>query len=64
MFYDGIGWTDTWDSETSSTLPRAIKFSLTMASDNAQVSLDPTELVVPVLVATTTSVAEAQEPVL
>jgi len=64
MFYDGIGWTDTWDSEASSTLPRAIKFSLTMASENAQVSLDPTELVVPVLVTTTTSAAEAQETVL
>ncbi len=64
MFYDGIAWTDTWDSETSSTLPRAIKFSLTMASENAQVSLDPIELDVPVLVTTTTSAAEAQESAL
>lgn len=61
-YYDGTGWTDTWDSSTSSTLPTAIKFSLVLApltNDAANVTPAPVELVVPVLVTTATSAQQA-----
>lgn len=61
MFFDGTGWTDQWDSEATSTLPTAIKFSLTLVAPNPQVALEPIELVVPVLVTTPTSQAQALE---
>ena len=61
MFYDGSGWTDQWDSEATSTLPTAIKFSLTLAAPTPQSALEPIELVVPILVTTPTSQAQAQE---
>jgi type II secretion system protein J len=55
-FFDGTGWTDTWDSEATSTLPRALKLSLVMAPHNgSQSASSPIELVVPVLVRTTTA---------
>lgn len=58
-YYDGTEWTDTWDSTATSTLPTAIKFSLQLASnDPAQQSQDPIEIVVPVLVMTTTSASQ------
>lgn len=61
LFHDGTGWIEQWDSEATSTLPTAIKFSLTLAAPNTQVALDPIELVVPILVTTPTSQAQAQE---
>jgi hypothetical protein len=55
LFYDGTGWTDTWDSTVTSTLPTAIKFRLQLASQSTNAA--PIELVVPVFVTTTTSAA-------
>ena len=60
LFYDGTGWTDTWDSTVTSTLPTAIKFRLQLASHSANAS--PIELVVPVFVTTTTSATAATSP--
>jgi type II secretion system protein J len=59
-YYDGNEWTDTWDSTVTSTLPMAIRFSLSLANrDSSQSRPQPIELVVPVLVATKTSQAAA-----
>ena len=61
-YYDGIDWTDTWDSSTSNTLPSAIKFSLVLAPSTnaaANVTPAPVELVVPVIVTTSTSAQQA-----
>jgi len=59
-YYDGNEWTNTWDSTVTSTLPTAIRFSLTLANrDSSQAVPQPIELVVPVLVSTTTSQALA-----
>jgi type II secretion system protein J len=61
-FYDGVAWTDTWDSEATSTLPRALKFSLQMAAQgSSQTNPAPIELVVPVFVKTTASEREDEE---
>jgi type II secretion system protein J len=62
MFYDGYAWVDTWDSEATSTLPTAIKFSLVMAArDSSQPAPAPIDLIVPVMVVTTTSQTQAEE---
>ena len=62
LFYDGSGWVDTWDSETTSTLPSALRFSLALAPANGNQSAgEPIELVVPVLVTTTVSQQQAEE---
>jgi type II secretion system protein J len=59
-YYDGTEWTDSWDSTTSYTLPSAIRFSLYLADPNSgQPSSQPIELVIPVLVSTRTSQAQA-----
>lgn len=61
-YYDGVAWTDTWDSEATSTLPRAIKLSIIMAPTGASTTNpEPIDLVVPVYVRTTTSEREDQE---
>lgn len=61
-FYDGAGWTETWDSEVTSTLPTACKLRITLAPEAGQPAPDPIELVVPVMVKTSTSAAaEAAE---
>jgi type II secretion system protein J len=60
-FYDGMGWTETWDSEATSTLPTAIRFTLTMASKGAGEAPAPHELVVPVVATTVTSQQQAEE---
>jgi general secretion pathway protein J len=61
-FYDGTAWTDTWDSEATSTLPRAIKLSIVMApAATSTATPQPIDLVVPVFVRTTTSEREDQE---
>jgi type II secretion system protein J len=60
-YYDGENWLEVWDSTTSSTLPAALKFSLVLApnaSDAANGDLSPIELVVPVVVKTTTTLQE------
>lgn len=62
QFFDRIAWTDMWDSEATSTLPSALKFSLVMAGRDAnEPAPAPIELVVPVVVMTTTSQTEAEE---
>ena len=62
LFYDGMSWVDMWDSETTSTLPTAIKFSLVMAArDASQSAPGPIDLVVPVFVTTTTTQTQAAE---
>jgi type II secretion system protein J len=61
-YLDGGEWTDAWDSETTSTLPTAIKFRLMLAHDGrAQDVPGPVELVVPIMVTTRTSLAIAAE---
>lgn len=61
-YYDGVAWTDTWDSEATSTLPRAIKLSIVMAPVGASTTTpQPVDLVVPVSVRTTQSEREDQE---
>jgi type II secretion system protein J len=61
MFYDGYGWVDQWDSEATTSLPTAIKFTLVMAPRaGEQVASNPIDLVVPVWVKTTTQ-AQAEE---
>lgn len=60
-YYDGNSWLDTWDSTTTSTLPSALRFSLIVAPRNGEatrVDPAPIELIVPVLVKTTTTAEE------
>ncbi len=62
LFYDGTAWIDAWDSESSSTLPAGLKFRLTlMPLDRNQLSPAPIEVVVPVVVTTTQSAADAAD---
>ena len=58
--FDGTEWTDAWDSSATSTLPTAIRFQVVLAGANPnQANSAPIELVVPVLVSTSTSQAQA-----
>jgi hypothetical protein len=59
-FYDGEYWADTWDSAASSSLPVAIKLSLVLAPREGGNRSDPApvELVVPVLVKTSTTLQQ------
>ncbi|MCX6952770.1 MAG: prepilin-type N-terminal cleavage/methylation domain-containing protein [Verrucomicrobia bacterium] len=60
-YFDGQDWLDTWDSTTTRSLPTAIKFSLVVAprgGTSARTDLAPIELVVPVLVKTTTTLQQ------
>lgn len=60
-YFDGQSWLDTWDSTTTSSLPTAIKFSLALASRDpgaSRVDLAPIELIVPVLVKTTSTLQQ------
>ena len=52
QYYDGMTWTDTWDSSTSTNLPNAVKVQITMAEDHVGTRRIPApiELVVPILV--------------
>lgn len=53
LYFDGTGWTDTWDSEATTSLPTALKFSLTLApADRSAAAPAPCEIVVPLLVKT------------
>jgi type II secretion system protein J len=61
-YYDGTAWTDTWDSEATSTLPRAIKLSIVMMpAASSTATPQPIDLTVPISVRTTTSQREDQE---
>lgn len=61
-FFDGTGWMDAWDSETTSMLPSALKLRLVLAaSDDSGPAPQPIELVVPVLVKTNASAAAEAE---
>ena len=63
QYYDGMTWTDTWDSSTSTNLPGAIKVQIVLGDDRIGSSRDPApiELVIPILVqaASTNSTQEA-----
>jgi type II secretion system protein J len=52
QYYDGMSWTETWDSATSTNLPRAVKVQITLAEDQRSGlrAPAPIELVVPILV--------------
>jgi type II secretion system protein J len=63
-FYDGTGWTETWDSSATSTLPTAMKFTLVMAPKGAGEPAAPHELIVPIVATTTTSQQQAEEEAL
>jgi hypothetical protein len=56
-FYDGQSWVETWDSTSTSSLPNALKFSLVLAPRGGENRADPApiELIVPVIVKTTTT---------
>ncbi len=61
-YFDGTAWVDSWDSSTTQTLPKAMRMSIVlMAHDGVQANMAPIDLVVPVLVMTTTSQTEADE---
>jgi prepilin-type N-terminal cleavage/methylation domain-containing protein len=60
-YYDGTEWTTTWDSTATSTLPSAIRFSLSFARSDSGQPPSPIQLVVPVLVATRTSQMQAAQ---
>lgn len=55
-FYDGAGWTDSWDSDSTESVPTAIKLRITLAAaGTSQPQGAPIELTVPVLVLTSAS---------
>jgi type II secretory pathway component PulJ len=54
-YYDGTEWDPTWDSTATATLPTAVRFSVALARGDPRQPPAPIQLVVPVLVATTTS---------
>ena len=49
-FFDGLAWTDTWDSTATETLPAALRFSFTLAGEAGGGPAGIYEVVVPVLV--------------
>lgn len=59
-YFDGTDWVDNWDSETSETLPTAVRFWVQQSNDAPYdtTELPTVEIVVPILV-TTTSTAES-----
>jgi prepilin-type N-terminal cleavage/methylation domain-containing protein len=60
-YYDGTQWDNTWDSTETSTLPAAVRFSVTLASGSPNQPAAPISLVVPVLVTTTASAKAAAQ---
>jgi len=61
-FYDGNGWIESWESAESQTLPLAFRFTLArVPAGGGQGTLAPIEIVVPVMVRTTTSQTEEAE---
>jgi general secretion pathway protein J len=59
-YYDGLTWTETWDSSTSTNLPKAIKVQITLDSDLIGTSRTPApiEMIVPILVQASASSTE------
>ncbi len=57
FYHDGTDWQDSWDSTASDTmkLPRAIKVQLQMAAEDRASQLAPIELVVPIVVESSTN---------
>jgi hypothetical protein len=60
-FFDGLAWTDTWDSTATETLPAALRFSFTLAGEAGGGPAGIYEVVVPVLVKTTATLAQEEE---
>lgn len=60
-FFDGLAWTDTWDSTATETLPAALRFSFTLAGEAGGGPAGIYEVVVPVLVKTTVTQAQEEE---
>jgi general secretion pathway protein J len=61
-FFDGTSWTDAWDSTATSSLPTAVKISLTLAPvEPGQPASAPVELVVAVPVMTRATQAQLAE---
>ena len=62
-YFDGTAWTDAWESADTQTLPVAFRFSIARLSPaGAQAASAPVDIVVPVMVRTTTSqTLEAEE---
>lgn len=60
-YFDGENWQDTWDSTTTLSLPTAIKFSVVLAPRAGATSRNdpvPVELIVPVLLKTSTTLQQ------
>lgn len=50
-YFDGSGWTETWDSAVTSTLPSAVRFTLQLAEESAtNTSSTTVEVVFPISV--------------
>ncbi|MEY4686390.1 MAG: hypothetical protein RIR76_413 [Verrucomicrobiota bacterium] len=62
-YFDGTAWTDSWESADTQTLPVAFRFSIVRVPPaGGQAASAPVDIVVPVLVRTTTSqTLEAEE---
>jgi general secretion pathway protein J len=63
QFYDGMTWADTWDSNTTTNLPKGIKVQITLAEDyiGSTKAPAPIEMVFPIFVqaASTNSTEQA-----
>lgn len=61
LFFDGLDWSETWDSTTAATpLPSALKIQLWLtATEPGRARSDPIELVVPLLVQAGTNQTES-----
>lgn len=60
-YFDGENWLDAWDSTTTSSLPTAIRFSMVLAPRDRTFSRSepaPVEIIVPVLVKTSTTLQQ------
>ncbi len=60
-YFDGLAWTDTWDSMATETLPGALRFSFALAAEAGGAPAGTYEVVVPVLVKTTATLAQEEE---
>jgi hypothetical protein len=60
-YFDGLGWTETWDSTATETLPSALRFSFVLAGETGGGPAGTYEVVVPVLVKTTATLAQEEE---
>lgn len=59
LYHDGSTWVDTWDSSTTTNLPRAIKVQIALggAAGLSSAMNPPVEMVVPIMVRMTTNSA-------